>query len=632
MKIRSAVKGLMGAFAEVVKPPPDRSAAEWADQERHLPPGSPEPGPWRSSRTPFMIPFLEACSSPKYSTISYACGSQMGKTENILNIIGHRFTDGPFVPALLVFPTEKLSRSMSNDRFKKMIASTDILYQRLEKGHADKVSEKFFGGIRCGFAHAGSATELSSHPAGIVVIDEIDRMNNVSGEGDPYLLAKARTKNYTGSKVVITSTPTIEGASRIWALWEAGTMGRWSWGCLHCGEYFVPEFKLLKWEKDTEPEIAMHTARVVCPHCGSEHRTRDRNELNENGRYEYCVKSDSGGYENIGTEPPKNPSASFWSSGLASPWQSFEDIVYVVLTALESQDQGTIQGAINTYLGECYQIRGDAPKWELVKARRQDYRESELPFDVQVLTMGVDVQSDRLYYCTRGYGFKSESWLIEHGSIMGDTAEADVWARLQELVNTDIGQKKLSRVFVDSGYTPGKSRNKFVRPDNMIYLFCSRNAGICYPTKGRDMMEKPVKANRIDVTFSGKTHRNGMTLWLIDTDYFKRSLYSAIKRRVDSKFGWHVHDDIDDEYCKQITSEECITKESGKRQWIQTRRDNHFLDCEVLCDAAGLTLRVQDLKDVHAEREKKIAAKKEEIKAKDHQPFVNVQSGPFVRR
>ncbi len=627
MKVEEARIRLYGIFERIIEPPPDRSAAVWANDERILPPGSPEPGPWRSERTPFMIPFMDACSSPKYSTIVFACGAQMGKTENILNVIGHRFTDGPFVPALLVFPTEKLSRSMSNDRFKKMVRSTDILYERLEKGHSDKVMEKFFGGIRCGFAYAGSATELSSHPAGLVVIDEIDRMGDVSGEGDPYLLAKARTKNFTDSKVVVTSTPTITDHSRIWNLWESGTMARWSWGCVHCGEYFVPEFSLLKWDKGLKPAEASKTAFVVCPECGGAHRTRDKNELNKSGRYEYCVKIKGGGYKNTGQEPADSPTASFWASGLASPWQSFEDIVFVMVTALNSKDSGTIQGAINTYLGECYTQRGDAPKWQEIKAHRKDYREGDVPEEAQVLTMGVDVQSDRLYYCIRAYGVKGESWLIENGSLMGDTAEREVWVLLRDVTTSEFRGHKIKFCMVDSGYTPGKDRNKFVRPDNMIYIFCRDNMQ-CFPTKGRDMMERPVKGSRIDVTISGKVYKAGLLLYWIDTDYFKRQFYSNVRRSPDVRRGWHVNLDIDDEYCKQVTSEECITKDNGKRVWIQTRRDNHYLDCEVLCDAAALVIGANALREPKRTKPEGVKKKEQE----DQGNFVKQQRGSFFNR
>ncbi len=573
-----------------------------------------------------MIPFLDACSSFKYSTIIFNCGSQMGKTENILNIVGRSLTDGPFVPVLLIFPTEKLSKSMSNDRFKKMIKGTKILDDKLEKGHADKVMEKFFGGIRCGFAYAGSATELSSHPAGLVVIDEIDRMGDVSGEGDPFILAKARTKNYANSKVIVTSTPTVEGSSRIWSLWESGTMGRWSWPCHHCKEYFVPEQKLFKWEKGANPVQASKTAYLVCPHCGGDMHTRHRQKANESGRYEYCIKDkESGELVNIGHVAPENSTASFWASGLASPWQTFGEIAYIVATAYESKDPGTIQGAVNTYLGECYQLRGDAPKWDLVKQQIIGYSENKLPNDVQLVTMGVDVQQELLYYVIRAYGYRAESWIIKHGEVHGSTEFDQVWVELADVVRQFYSEMPISRCFIDSGYVPGKKH--FVRPDNKIYIFCRLMMGICYPTKGRDMQAKPIQASKIDVTVSGKTIKGGLTLWMIDTDYFKRQLYSNIRRDPAEKFGWHIHKETSEEYYKQITAEECITDDRGKRTWIKTREDNHFLDCEVLADAAAYSIGVHNLSEPKPTKSK---AQQEQEAPKNS--FIKAKRGSFFRR
>ena len=610
----------------VIQPPPNRHAGEWADQERILPPGSPEPGRWRSSRTPVMIPFLVACSNHKYSTIIFNCGSQMGKTENILNIVGRCLTDGPLVPVLLIFPTEKLSKTMSGDRFSKMIKTTKILNDKLEKGHKDKVMEKFFDGIRCGFAYAGSATELSSHPAGLVVIDEIDRMSDVSGEGDPFILAKARTKNYANSRVVVTSTPTVEGSSRIWALWESGTMGRWSWPCRHCNEYFVPEMDLFKWDKGASPVQASKTAYVVCPHCGGDFHTKHRELANQQGRYEYCIKDEEPGkYINTGPVPPENTTASFWASGLASPWQTFGEIAYIVATAQESGDPGTIQGAINTYLGECYKLRGDAPKWSMVKQQIVDYDVSFLPAAVQLVTMGVDVQQELLYFVIRGYGYRGESWLIMHGEVHGSTEFDQVWIELAEIVRQKYDGFPITRVFIDSGYVPGKKH--FVRPDNKIYIFCRLMLGICYPSKGRDMQAKPVQSNKIDVTVSGKTIKGGLVLWMIDTDYFKRQLYSNIRRDPLERFGWHIPKTASEEYMKQITSEECITDDRGKRTWIKTREDNHFLDCEALADAAAYSVGVHNLSEPVPTKNE---AQKEQEKSKDS--FIKSRQGSFFRR
>ena len=43
------------AAAAVCLPRPRLTVAEWADRHRIVPPGtSPEPGPWRTDRTPYL--------------------------------------------------------------------------------------------------------------------------------------------------------------------------------------------------------------------------------------------------------------------------------------------------------------------------------------------------------------------------------------------------------------------------------------------------------------------------------------------------------------------------------------------------------------------------------------------------
>ena len=200
--------------ASIIRPPPPRTAAGWADAERILPPESPEPGPWRSSRIPFFIPIMDAFSDPRYRQITGVCGSQMGKTEAQFCILGHRFDDGPYVPALFIGATEKMVRSISKDRFQKMVHSSRGLSAKLERGRREGIMEKFFSGVRFGFAWAGSPTELASHPAGLVLVDEIDRFQmDVGAEGDPIMLAMARTKNYSNAKIGLFSTPTVEGVT-----------------------------------------------------------------------------------------------------------------------------------------------------------------------------------------------------------------------------------------------------------------------------------------------------------------------------------------------------------------------------------------------------------------------------------
>ena len=566
---------------------------------------------------------MAAFSNPQYKMVVAACGAQMGKTECQLNILAHRFDDGPYVPALFIGPTEKNVRSISKDRFEKMLSTCKNLHSKLEKGNRNTILEKFIAGVRLGFAWAGSPTELASHPAGLVLVDEVDRMaKDVGGEGDPIMLARARTKNYSDAKIGIFSTPTIEGQSAIWKHWESGTMGKWAWPCPECDSYFIPEFKLLKWPEKSTPEDALYDARLVCPECGYLIESRHKEAMNAKGRYMFHVEHGDE-LENIGFEPPRNPTASYWVSGLCSPWQSFGDIANVMLSALRTGDQGTIQGALNTYCGELYRMTGEAPAWAEVKSLVQDYPAGEAPEGVQLITCGVDCQKNGLYYTVRGWGFNSESWKLESGFIPGQTEHDAVWVLLARLLDKTYSGWAIDCMFIDSGYRPGE---KFRRPDNIIYKFVRQHYGRAFACKGRDTMDKPLSESKIDVTISGKVHRGGVRLWHVNTDYYKTWIHSRLRWPDDMEGGFHLDRSTDDDYCKQLVNEEVIVSSTGRRFWNEIG-PNHYLDCEVYCAAAASRLQVHTLPQL------KTGKLTEKVgKEPDKPSFIKKTGSSFIRR
>lgn len=578
---------------EILNPPPLRTADEWADENRMLPIGSAEPGRWRTSRTPYMREIYRAASDHRYKFVVAAMGSQMAKTEWLLNVVGHRLCDGPFVPALIVQPTEKAARSFSNDRFQKMIESTPALSERLHPGHADKVTEKFFAGIRCGFGWAGSATELASHPAGLVVVDELDRMeSDVAGEGDPVSVVSARTFTYPHAKILVASTPTVDPFSAIWKWFRAGTMYKWAWHCPQCGGRFVPMLSMLKWDSSASEDAIRKDARIECPHCQAMIGDKYREEMNNGGEYVPHMIDDKG--DEVETDEPRRTEvASFWVSGLASPWVSLGDSAVMMARAYASRDQEKIQGVINTRFGELYKLHGDAPDWTQVYGLRLPYLPGDVPHGVQLITMGVDVQKRGVYYVIRGWGFNSESWLLRYGFVAGETEYDNVWVALGhvqgELIKTEW---QVHRVFVDSGYRPGdKSR----RPENQVYAHCRRHHGLVFPTKGHDSQDRPIRPVDIDINVAGRVLKRGVKLFHLDTDYLKQWIYSRIRWPAGEPGGWHVHEETDEDYCRQIVSESLIIKPSGKRVWVKNQSDNHYLDCEVNAYAAAMTLQVHAL-------------------------------------
>src|SRR5579862_9196590 len=63
-----------------VDAPKTRTPDMWADCHRRLPAGNAEPGLWRSSRAPYMISIMRACTQPKNKRVIAVMASQMGKT------------------------------------------------------------------------------------------------------------------------------------------------------------------------------------------------------------------------------------------------------------------------------------------------------------------------------------------------------------------------------------------------------------------------------------------------------------------------------------------------------------------------------------------------------------------------
>ena len=591
------------AAARILEPPPERNAGQWADQNRVLPKDSPEPGPWRTDRVPFWRDIYSAFSNVKYDTVVVICGSQMSKTEGIFNVIGHRFDDNP-VPTLYIGPTEKQVKSISKDRIHKMLTSTDSLWAKTEKGQRYATYEKFIAGTRLGFAWAGSATELASHPAGLVLLDERSRMGlDVGGEGDPVTLARARTKNYVDKKIGIFSTPTLEDQDPTWKHLDNSTLHFWAWPCLHCLKYFVPQLSLLIWPEGSTAAQAKENAIVCCPHCGGEMHSKDKPQLNACGRYirhrrladKETVERPVLGHYTIDEKLEPNSTAGFWISGLASPWVTFGDVAKVLVEAYRSGDMETIQAVVNTYGGECYRVKGDAPEWQEVSANRLEYPPRGVGHDIQKITAGVDVQKLGLYYVIRGWGYQSESWLLENEFIAGETEHGGVWEVLRDILTAPIGDKMICRAFIDSGYRPG---DEYSRPDHAVYTFCRQMQGLAFPTKGADTLDAPFKFRNIDYSIGGTVIKNGVKLFHLNTDYFKKWIHARVRWPEDQPGGWHLHHETSEDYCKQIVAEELLITSSGRVKWVRKQKDNHYLDCEVNATAAAYVENVHKLPKV----------------------------------
>ena len=107
-------------------------------------------------------------------------------------------------------------------------------------------------------------------------------------------------------------------------------------------------------------------------------------------------------------------------------------------------------------------------------------------------------------------------------------------------------------------------------------------------------MRTPLMFSKIEVRRKdGRAAKFGLDLCRLDTDHWKCWVHERLGGPIDHVGGWHVFKGVDDDYCHQIVSEARMKLPTGKVEWVQRSRDNHFFDCEAMQAAAGYLLNVQ---------------------------------------
>lgn len=620
---------MLQKISETAKPPPDRTPDQWANQNRVLPRTKSEPGQWVSETRPYTIGPMRAAVDPRYRIICFVTASQMGKTAAALNVIGYTIDDRPG-PILYLGPTRNNVNTVIEPELIAMLKSVPHLWEKTDTSReANKLARKV-GGVMIRLGWTGSATEVASMSAVLVVLDELDRMKDIPNEGDPKGAAKARLSDYPDGKMYVDATPTLgqtktvkdpvnglefwsgdadEIESPTWLTFLEGTQKHWSVPCIACDEYFIPRFSLLKWtskDKQGKPlsnAAKAKTAALACPHCGFLHEDKYRIKLLSAGLYIAPGQQIVDG-KVIG-DAPESDTDSYWCSGLMSRKVSFNERCMDWLKAVDSGKPGSIQMVINTAFAELYSFSGEAPEWEMVAACKGGYKQETLPAGVQKLFITVDVGKNYLQCSIRGWAYGSISYGISAFTLYGnDTEDQDdpVWDELQEYRYHTIDGMPIEACGLDCGYNT-----------QTCYLFVLKNRGWCKATKGASKPTRPYMGAHVQKKQNGKTDRNGVYLWSLNSSHYKSKVYDMLPNDTDAKtlqkLRWRISDDHSEEYCKQVVGESRIQSPSGLTIWKRIA-ENHWLDCEAMQFFLADLLKVNLLKPLTDQQPKPDSTKK----------------------
>jgi phage terminase large subunit GpA-like protein len=189
---------ILQAWRDGMMPEPTLLVSEWADRHRILGSrGSAEPGPWRTSRTPYLREIMDALSpSHPARRVVFMKSAQVGGTECGNNWIGYVIHHAPG-PMLAVQPTTELAKRFSDQRIDPLVEDTPMIRERVaparSRDSGNRQLSKEFPGGQLVMTGANSAVGLRSMSAQFLFLDEIDAYpGDVEGEGDPIALAACR--------------------------------------------------------------------------------------------------------------------------------------------------------------------------------------------------------------------------------------------------------------------------------------------------------------------------------------------------------------------------------------------------------------------------------------------------------
>jgi len=584
------------------RPPPKLSLSEWADRHAVLSSeSSAESGRWHT--LPYQRGIMDAITDPRVESVTWMKSARTGYTKIINHVVGYYMHQDP-CPIMVVQPTLDDAEGYSKDEIAPMLRDTPALQGLVADPKArdsgnTMLLKSFPGGV-LQLVGANSPRGFRRVTRRVVIFDEVDGYPQSAGaEGDQISLGIRRTVNFWNRKIIAGSTPTLEITSRIARRFEMSDQRYYRVPCPFCQVPQVLRWAQLNWEKG-KPE----TARYLCEHCGEWIGHHQKSWMIEEADRRQRAGEPGVGW--VATQPFKGhagfhlwagysyaPNAT-WAH-LAAEWEACQNNIEELKTF------------VNTVLGETWKGKGDAPDWQRLYDRREDYPTNSIPAGVRFLFAGADVQKDRIEVEIVGYGRRLQSWSIDYRIFPGDITDLDgtnsPWRQLEALLSESWVHAcgvpmQLRMLAVDSQYNTSTVLTWVRRwPSNRVIAI-----------RGQDDLPTAIGAPKaVDITTGGKRKKRGAKQWPVGTNILKTELYGWLKQErpteesgQDFPYGYCHFPQYGEEFFKGLTAEELVVRiVRGYRrpQWQKIRERNEPLDCRNYARSLAVLCGIDRLDD-----------------------------------
>lgn len=550
------------------RPPEKLTLSEWADRYAFLSAeSSAEGGRWHT--LPYQKGIMDAITDAKIEQVTVMKSARVGYSKILNHTIAFHIHQDP-CPIMLVQPTIEDAQGYSKEEIAPMLRDTPCLKglvsESKAKDGANTILQKQFPGGTLSMVGANSPRGFRRVSRRVVLFDEVDGYPASAGaEGDQIKLGIRRTEYYWNRTIVAGSTPTVKDFSRVERMFLQTDQRRYFVPCPDCGHMQYLKWPNIRWT-DGDPS----TAGYCCESCGVIIPHSKKRWMVERGEWRATAPGNG-----------KHVGFHIWAAYSYSPNATWPNLVEEFLDAKNDAEQ--LKTFVNTVLGETWEDEYASKIGAtdlLERAASEQYQQYVPPAEVLALTIGCDVQDDRLSLSVWGWGREEEGWLIDRVKLYGSPSRPEVWKQLDEILqkpylNEANEEMKVLCCAIDSG---GHHTQE-------VYQYSRERAAMgVIAIKGMSQKGKPPlgKASKVDVDYKGKALKKGAQLFPVGVDTVKSLLFGRLKHNDPGAGYLHFFPTIGADYFEELTAEKQILRfRNGypERVWVKkSQAPNEALD------------------------------------------------------
>ena len=539
--------------------------ADWIERYIVLPDVVATPGP--ITLAPPMRDISDAIGDPAIERVSVLKSARIGFSTVLTATIGYHVLADP-CPVLVLLPTQDDCRDYIVSEVERLFDSSPRLRKKLsgpkagsDRTNRNTLTHRLFKGGDLKVVAGKAPRNLRRHTARILLVDEADAIE-ASAEGDAITLAERRTLSFANRKIIAGGTPLDESTSAISRLYRQSDQRVFELPCPACGMFAEIEWSQIEW-----PAGHSEQAGWRCPSCNALVGEQHKAGMITAGRWRI-------------TAPDVRGHAGFRINALAStlPNAAWSKLAAEFLNAKDDSD--TLRVFVNTILGKPWTEEGDEIDHAALAGRVEGFDLDHVPVEVLAVTVGADVQDDRIEATIIGHAKEGTLYVLAHVTLWGSPLDEDTLTALDDLLKQRFRHPHGGELRVDAAVIDAGDGGHY----DAILKFCNVR------------MSRRILAGKGAAGFAramitpAKTKRG--RLFVIGVDNIKTQLLTRLARGRSIRFS-HT---LTETYFEQLASERRIVRMARGRPVARFERKPgaraESLDCLVygLAAKAALTL------------------------------------------